>query len=123
MMNHQTEEAYVLDLIERLKPHLPMTGSPGKGLIATYKANGTNGKLRKNHNLAITAAHYLGLDGGLCLAYKSPIQGDLNDMVVSITHLKLDHKHPFYKELRAYQIGRISWLAQQPRSSALLTHP
>lgn len=110
------EEEYVLDLIERLKPYLPMTVHPGKALIASYRSGSEDQpavKYKKDHKLKVTAIHYLGDEGGLSFAYESPVKGDGYVMVTSITHLKIDPKHPFYKELRAYQLARISMLAQK----------
>ncbi|WP_067517628.1 hypothetical protein [Endozoicomonas ascidiicola] len=115
-MNYLTEEDYVLDLIERLTPYLPMVAHPGKGLIASYRQSSADQpkiKFRKDHKLIVTAAHYLGDEGGLSLAYASPVSGDGYVMVTSITHLKLDPKHPLYKELRTYQLARVSRLQKQ----------
>lgn len=116
------EQDYVLDLIERLKPFLPMTVTPGKALIATLRSDGkAEVKLKKDTRLKVVDAHYLGIEGGLALACESPAKGNTNMMVNSITHLKLDPKHPFYKELRAYQLSRIAWLAEGNRRNGLIT--
>lgn len=113
---NMSEEKYVLDLIERLKPHLPMTAYPGKSLIARYRSDYEGQpkiKFKKDQKLEVTDAHYLGDEGGLSFAYGSPVKGDGHVMITSVTHLKLDPKHPFYKELRAYQLARTTRLAQQ----------
>jgi len=114
-MKHYSEESYVTDLIERLKPFLPMTVTPGKILIAHYKRmkeeSGTGLKLKKEHKLTATSAVYIGSEGGLALACDPPVK-DSQVMLVSITHLKLDPKHPLYKELRAYQIARTDKLIE-----------
>ncbi|USE35455.1 hypothetical protein [Endozoicomonas sp. SCSIO W0465] len=117
-----SEQDYVLDLIERLKPHLPMTVTPGKALLATLRSDDKRDvKLKKDTRLKVVNAHYLGVEGGLALACEPPAKVNNNMLVNSITHLKLDPKHPLYKELRAYQLARIAWLAQGNRRNGLIT--
>ncbi|WP_257264789.1 hypothetical protein [Endozoicomonas sp. ONNA2] len=116
------EQDYVLDLIERLKPYLPMTATPGKALLTTLRLDDkTTVKLKKDTRLKVVDAHYLGVEGGLALACKPPAKVSENMMVNSITHLKLDAKHPFYKELRAYQLARIAWLAEGHRQDGVIS--
>ena len=54
-----SEEEYVLELIERLKPYLPMSVHPGKSLIARCRTDSEdqpNIKLKKDQRLTVTAA-------------------------------------------------------------------
>lgn len=112
------EESYVLDLVERLKLNLPMTVTPNKVLITNMREREKNPiKLKPKQKLRIDSALYIGSEGGIACSYK------LKDQVVisSITHLKLDPKHPLYKELRAYQLARTAWLAEnQYRNDGIL---
>lgn len=113
-----SEKEYALDLIERLKSTLPMIATPSKVLIANMRnRDDLPVKLKPRQKLKIDSCLYLGGDGGIACSYL------LNNQVVisSITHLKLDPKHPLYKEMRAYQLARIDWLAKNKhRNDGLL---
>lgn len=113
-----SEEEYALDLIERLKPTLPMIATPSKVLIANMRNRDDNPvKLKPRQKLKIDSCLYLGSEAGIACSYL------LKDQVVisSITHLKLDSRHPLYKEMRAYQLARIDWLARnQLRNDGLI---
>ena len=105
-----SEEEYALDLIERLKPTLPMIVTPSKVLIANMRQHNEYPiKLKPRQKLKVDSCLYLGGDGGIACSYLL----DHQVVISSITHLKLDPKHPLYKEMRAYQIARIDWLAKR----------
>ncbi|AMO55833.1 hypothetical protein GZ77_08015 [Endozoicomonas montiporae] len=117
-----TEEELVNDLIERLKPHLPMFVTPGKSMISQFRSNDqTSVKIKKGMKLKITNCHYIGSEGGLALACEISTPTGKQVVIMSITQLRLDPKHPLYKELRAYQLGRSQWLAMNHRSPVLHT--
>ena len=104
-----TEQEYAADLIKRLRPLLPMTVTPGKALISNVRQEEDNPvKLKPRQKLRVDSCLYLGDEGGIACSY---LLGN-RVVVSSITHLKLDPKHPLYKEMRAYQLSRIDWLAQ-----------
>ena len=86
-----------------------MIATPSKVLIANMRQREDNPiKLKPKQKLRIDSCLYMGLDGGIACAYRLKDQA----VISSITHLKLDHKHPLYKEMRAYQLARIDWLAK-----------
>lgn len=120
-----TEEDYVLDLIEQLTPFLPIVATPGKAMINQFRSDEKSSiKLKKGQKLNITKCHYLGAEGGLAFACEINVKDKKQVLIASITHLRLeDTKHPLYKELRAYQLGRIEWLARNNRTSATHTFP
>ena len=119
-----TEEDYVLDLIERLKPSLPIVATPGKAMIQQFRSDNSNIKLKKGQKFNITDCHYLGNEGGLAFACEINVKGKKHMLVASITQLRLeDSKHPLYKELRSYQLGRTEWLARNNRSPVTHTFP
>ena len=103
------EADYALDLIERLKPSLPMIATPSKVLIANMRRREDNPvKLKPKQRLKIEVCHYAGAEGGIACGYM--VKDQL--IISSLTHLKLDPKHPLYKEMRAYQLARIDYLVK-----------
>lgn len=114
-----TEEDLVNDLIERLKPHLPMFAMPGKSMINQLRNDQSSVKIKKGMKLKLTDCHYMGSDGGLALACEIQTPNGKHVLIASITQLRLDTRHPLYKELRAYQLGRSQWLAMNHRSPSI----
>ena len=120
-----TEEDYVKDLIERVKPYLPIIATPGKAMIKEFRLNDQSSiKVKKGMKLKLTYCHYLGSEGGLAFTCETQTTDDKHVLIASITHLRLeDTSHPFYKELRAYKLGRSQWLAMNHRSPVINTFP
>ena len=107
-----TEEEYALDLVERLKATFPMTVTPSKALIHNMRQDERQKiKLRPKQKIRIDSCLYIGDEGGVACSYR------LGDQVVisSITHLKLDPKHPLYREVKDYQLSRKTRLALEGR--------
>ncbi|MCL6270755.1 hypothetical protein M3P05_12555 [Sansalvadorimonas sp. 2012CJ34-2] len=105
-----TEEEYAIDLAERVTASLPMAVTPTKALIHNVRNHETQPvKLKPRQRLHVDKCVYLGDEAGIaccCIAAGEPI-------VSSITHLKLDPKHPLYKELKDYQLKRKARLAYE----------
>ncbi|WP_196221411.1 hypothetical protein [Sansalvadorimonas verongulae] len=109
-----TAEEYAIDLAQRLQSALPMVVTPTKALIHSMRNSEKQSvKLKPRQRLHIDTCLYLGDEGGIACGYQ--VAGEV--IVSSITHLKLDPKHPLYKELKDYQLDRKARLAYEGRGN------
>ena len=70
----------------------------------------------RNQELQIKRVFYLG-DGGGIACDVTPSQDAKEATVVSITHLRVDPRHPLAHEIRAYQMKRNRGIAQSGGSA------
>ncbi|MBM4026585.1 MAG: hypothetical protein FJ280_14470 [Planctomycetes bacterium] len=99
-----------MELVEEMKAHLPIPVHAGPQLIQMMRNEGVH--LKAKHTLAIEEVLYLGDDGGIMCALAGMGPGKVA-YVCSLTHLKVEDRHPLAKKIRAYQRERTKRLAQQ----------
>ena len=66
-------------------------------------------KIKPKREVSIEKIFYLGDEGGIMCAVKNPGK---EDIVVSLTHLRIKANHPLAKDIRAYQMRRKEKLSQ-----------
>lgn len=99
----------VIELMRQMAAHLPIPARPTGACLRVLKAQGL--KLRRDQELQIKEAFYLGDEGGIsCRVTLLP--GAKGGLVISITHLRIDPGHPLASEIRAYQTERVKNIAQ-----------
>jgi hypothetical protein len=98
-----------MELVSKIEAHLPIPARPTATMIRAMEKQGR--KIIRNHKLLIRDVFYAGDEGGiLCGMMLSKAAKEM--LVVSITHLRVDPRHPLVGEIRAYQRERKKRLAQ-----------
>ena len=104
--------AKAMELVRKMKAHLPIPARPTKTFIQALRYNEM--KVRSGQNLQIESVLYTGDEGGISCAIQLPgAEGTVT--LASLTHIRVPSSHPLFKEIRAYQIKRIRKLAQDNR--------
>ncbi|WGZ94367.1 MAG: hypothetical protein QJT81_21750 [Candidatus Thiothrix putei] len=97
------------NLTAAMQAYLPIVMTPTKNLVHYHNPNMK--KIKPNEKLKVTEVSYVGDEGGIaCHIQRAKVEELL---VVSLTHLMPDKKHPLYKAIRHYQLRRIKSLANQ----------
>jgi hypothetical protein len=99
-----------MELLAKMRNHLPIPAYPSKQLVLSLREQKL--KIKTSQRLEIVDVHYLGDEGGITCVMKFPARAEEN-LVVSLTHLRIMPTHPLAKEIRRYQLHRIRNLAQQ----------
>lgn len=99
-------------LTEKLKASLPLQVYPTQQMAKGLKAQGKS--LDPDREYTVDSVFYSRDMGGIICALKGDPE-DKEVFAVSITHLKIDPKHPLAAELQAYQSRRNRGLAIQDR--------
>ena len=99
-----------LELIEKLKEHLPIIASPTKQFIQAMKDNKI--EITKDQELQIDSVLYMGDEGGISCSMSMPKDSE-RVVVTSITHIRIPFSHPMSKEIVQYQKRRIKKLARR----------
>jgi len=112
--------AQTMELIRKMETHLPIPARPTGAYIRAMREQGV--QVARDQKLEIKNVLYLGDEGGIaCDVTLSPDAEQA--IIVSITHLRVDPRHPLAQEIRAYQRERTRRLAQSggPREPSSFT--
>jgi len=112
--------AQAMELVRKMEAHLPIPARPTGTYIRAMREQGI--KVTRDQELQIKRVFYLGDEGGI--ACDVTLSRDAKQaIIVSITHLRIDPRHPLAQEIRAYQRERTRRLAQSggPREPSHFT--
>jgi hypothetical protein len=98
-----------MKLIKDIEENLPIFAYPAKNLVHSLRENNDQ-KIKSKEKLKIDKVLYLGDEGGIGCAIM--IKNMKEALIVSLTHLRIEKRHPLFKEIRAYQLERIRKLAK-----------
>lgn len=98
-----------MELVEKMKAHLPITARPTKAFIHAMRQKGV--KVKPGQALQIDDVLYMGDEGGIGCAVLLPGK-QKSVTVASLTHLRVKAGHALADEIRVYQIERTQKLAQ-----------
>lgn len=99
--------AEAMQLVQKIKAHLPFTVRPAKTLVQSLRQGGT--KIKADRELQVDDVLYLGDDGGIaCAIYLPELEAAT---IASVTHLDIPNDHPLAEEIKAYQSQRTQKLA------------
>lgn len=96
-----------MDLVEKIKKHLPIKVFLRKEVIKHLQKNGL--KIQKDQLLEVIDAYDSGEIGGIVcvLTHKKEV------LIFSLTHLTVDKNHPLLQDIVIYQDKRIHELKNQ----------
>ena len=109
MQIDNVEEAH--DLCDRLEATIPFSVRPTKQLLKTMIEGGNRASL--DDVFTVDWVKYSGDIGGINCAFE--YSDGTERYAVSMTHLKIDPKHPLADEVVAYQQRRVRLLKLQER--------
>ncbi len=98
------DEKEVQQLLRDMEGQLPISVRPTRELLQTLAQGGV--KCRPDESLQIGSVLCLGDVGGIACALKKWPTAGKNAVVVSLTHLRVDHSHPLAARIGAYQAKR-----------------
>jgi hypothetical protein len=109
-----------MELMRNMEAQLPIPARPTSRLIRALQEQGS--QIARHQELQIQDVFYSGDEGGV-LCGMTLSEDAKEALVVSITHLRMDPRHPLAREIRAYQRQRTRRLAQAggPRSPSSFT--
>ena len=91
-------------LLERMRAVLPMRALTTMELRRTLQQSSKQGS---PHECSVADVSYLGDEGGIACILDLGIDDTKEVHLVSITHLRFDHRHPLAREIEAYCKHRI----------------
>jgi hypothetical protein len=98
-----------MELVSKMKVHLPIPARPTATMIRALREQGR--KIARDQELSIQSVFYAGDEGGIMCGMA--LSEDAKEMaVVSLTHLRIDPRHPLARDTRVYQRQRTRRLAQ-----------
>jgi len=101
-----------MELLHLMETHLPIPVRPTSALARSMKDKGIH--MAHNEKLAIKRVFYMGDEGGImCDVTPKGAEAEKEAVVCSLTHLRVDSRHPLAGEIHAYQEERTRKLAQQ----------
>ncbi|HET7089340.1 MAG TPA: hypothetical protein VFL17_11880 [Anaerolineae bacterium] len=109
-------------LLQELEAQLPLPARPASALARSMKDKGIH--MAHYEQLAIKRVFYMGDEGGLmCDVTLEGAEAKKEAVVCSLTHLRVDSRHPLTGEIQLYQEKRTRKLAQQggPRAPSSFT--
>jgi hypothetical protein len=112
-----------MELVREMEAQLPIWARPTAVMRRALKDQGR--KVSRDRKLLIDSVFYAGNEGGIMCGTKLSKDGK-EVLVVSITHLQIDLRHPLATKIRTYQEERKRRLAQAegPREPHSFTvHP
>ena len=90
-----------MELIKDIEENLPIFAYQTKNLVHSLRDNNDE-KIKAKEKLKIDRVLYLGDEGGIGCAIM--IKNAKEALIVSLTHLRIDKRHPLFKAIRAYQL-------------------
>lgn len=98
-----------LELVSKMKVHLPIPARPTATMMRALREQGR--KTTRDQKLLIQNVFYAGDEGGIMCGMA--LSEDAKEaLVVSITHLRIDPRHPLAGGIRVYQQERTRRLAR-----------
>jgi len=112
--------AQAMELMRKMEAHLPIPARPTGTYIRAMREQGV--QVARDQELQIKNVLYLGDEGGIACNV-TPSKDAKQAIIVSITHLRVDPRHPLAQEIHAYQRERTRGLAQSggPREPSHFT--
>ena len=98
-----------MELLHEMEAHLPIPARPTATMVRVLRGQGQ--KISRDRELSIQSIFYAGDEAGIVCAVE-PLEGIKMALVISVTHLQIDPRHPLAKSIRAYQQERKRRLAQ-----------
>jgi hypothetical protein len=98
-----------MELLHAMEAQLPIPARPTAALVRALRDQGQ--RISRDRKLSIQNVFYGGDEAGIVCALE-PWEGNKVALVISVTHLQIDLRHPLAKEIRAYQQERKRRLAQ-----------
>ena len=108
------------ELMHRMEAQLPIPARPTGAFFRSMRDKRI--KITRDQQLQIKHLVYAGDEGGI-MCDVTLSQDAKEALLVSITHLRIDPRHPLAREIRAYQRERTRRLAQAggPRTPSSFT--
>jgi hypothetical protein len=98
-----------MELVREMEAQLPIQARPTATMVRALRDQGQ--RISRDRKLSIQSVFYAGDEAGIVCALE-PLEGIKVAMVISVTHLQIDLRHPLAKKIRAYQQERKRRLAQ-----------
>ncbi len=100
-------------LLNKLEAGLPIPVLPTRAFIHTMRENDI--KIKPKQTMQIESVLYLGDEGGIGCSVNWSRNQD-SAIITSLTHVRVQNKHPLAKDVRTYQIERTKKLSQITRN-------
>ncbi len=98
-----------MELMREMEVQLPIPARPTSTMIRGLRNQGH--KIARNQKLVIQSVFYTEDEAGIVCALET-LDGIKAALIISVTHLRIDLRHPLAKKIRAYQQERKMRLAQ-----------
>jgi hypothetical protein len=98
-----------MELMHKMEAQLPIPARPTAAFFHSVQKKGI--RVTRDQQLQIKHLVYAGDEGGI-MCDVTLSRGAKEALLVSITHLRIDPRHPLAQEIRAYQKERTKRLAQ-----------
>ena len=98
-----------MELLHEMEAQLPIPARPTATIVRALRDQGQ--RISRDRELVIQSVFYAGDDAGIVCALES-LEGLKAALVISVTHLAIDLRHPLAKKIRAYRQERKRRLAQ-----------
>jgi hypothetical protein len=98
-----------MELLHEMEEQLPIQARPAATMVRALRDQGQ--RISRDRQLSIQSVFYAGDEAGIVCALE-PLEGIKMALVISVTHLQIDLRHPLAKKIRAYQQERKRRLAQ-----------
>jgi hypothetical protein len=98
-----------MELLREMEEQLPIQALPTATMVRALRDQGQ--RISRDRKLSIQSVFYAGDEAGIVCALEA-LEGIKIALVISVTHLQIDLRHPLAKKIRAYQQERKRRLAQ-----------
>jgi hypothetical protein len=98
-----------MELLHEMEEQLPIQALPTATMVRALRDQ--RQRISRDRTLSIQSVFYAGDEAGIVCALE-PLEGIKMALVISVTHLQIDLRHPLAKKIRAYQQERKRRLAQ-----------
>jgi hypothetical protein len=98
-----------MELMREMEEQLPIQARPTATMVRALRDQGQ--RISRDRKLSIQSVFYAGDEAGIVCALE-PLEGIKIALVISVTHLQIDLRHPLAKKIRSYQQERKRRLAQ-----------
>ena len=102
-----------MELVYKMEAQRPIQVRPTATMRRALRDQGS--MVRRDQKLLVDHVFYAGDEGGIMCGIKLTEDGK-DVLAISITHLRIDLRHPLAEKIRAYQQERKRRLAQSGRS-------
>jgi hypothetical protein len=112
-----------MELLHKMEAQLPIPARPTATMVRALRDQGQ--RISRDRELSIQGVFYAGDEAGIVCALEL-LEGTKAALVISVTHLRIDLRHPLAQEIRAYQRERKRQLAQaggEREPSSFTLHP